>query len=76
MDSIYNYLPGHGDILRLQRHSKIAEICVHYYKIRGGGAEVMCGLDKVESINLSVISIHATYSPWAAAQSAKIAHGA
>jgi hypothetical protein len=44
MDSIYNYLPGHGGILRLQRHSKIAEISVHYHNIKGwtGG---MRGLD-------------------------------
>jgi hypothetical protein len=72
MDIIYNYLPGHGD-LRLQRHSKIAEISVHYHNTKGG--------DRGDArsrlvINLSVISIHATYSQWAAAQSAKIAHGA
>jgi hypothetical protein len=36
-ESIHNYLPGHGDILRLQRHSKIAEISVHYHNIKGGG---------------------------------------
>jgi hypothetical protein len=34
--TLYNYLPGHGDILRLQRHSKIAEISVHYHNIKGG----------------------------------------
>jgi hypothetical protein len=32
----YNHLPGLGDILRLQRHSKIAEISVHYHNIKGG----------------------------------------
>jgi hypothetical protein len=34
--TVYNYLPGHGDILRLQCHSKIAEISVHYHNIKGG----------------------------------------
>jgi hypothetical protein len=29
----------------------------------------------MESINLSVVSIHATFSQWAAAPSAKMAHG-
>jgi hypothetical protein len=32
----YRYLPGHGDFLRLQRHSEIAEISVHYHNIKGG----------------------------------------
>jgi hypothetical protein len=41
---IYNYLPGHGDILLLQRHSKIAEISVHYHNIKGE-TRVIGGLD-------------------------------
>jgi hypothetical protein len=40
---LYNYLPGHGDILRLQRHPKIAEISVPYHNIKGGTG-VICGL--------------------------------
>jgi hypothetical protein len=34
--TVYNYLPGQGDILRPQRHSQIAEISVHYHNIKGG----------------------------------------
>jgi hypothetical protein len=43
-DTIYNYLPAHGKILRLQRHSKVAEISVHYHNIKGG-TRVVGGLD-------------------------------
>jgi hypothetical protein len=35
---------------------------------------VICGLYKLESIDLSVVSIHSTYNQWAAAPSAKMAH--
>jgi hypothetical protein len=31
-----SYLPGHGEILRLQRHLQIADISLHYLSIRGG----------------------------------------
>jgi hypothetical protein len=43
-DTIFNYLPAHGKILRLQRHSKVAEISVHYHNIKGGTG-VIGGLD-------------------------------
>jgi hypothetical protein len=49
-------MPGHGEILRLQRHQKIAEISVHYHNIKGGLAGLVHPY-KLKSIDLETIDI-------------------
>jgi hypothetical protein len=51
-----SYLPGHGEILRLQRHQKIVDISLHYHNLKGGLAGVV-HLYYLESIDLKTTDI-------------------